>query len=338
MTAPIDPDWPDRLEGLGLRVRDRLRGGPNDGDPAVPVAHEGGDTIFAIDRRVEPTVLGAIAEWPESCLPLVLVMEGLGVDGLRVIGDPGRPPRFRMIVDPIDGTRGLMYDKRAAWFLAAVAPDLGPGTRLSDTFAAAMVELPTSKQDASDSYTAAVGEPAVGTRRFRDGRADPLAPSPTRTATLAHGFAQVASFFPGTKRLAADLMERIADLALGPPSADRPLLFDDQYLSTGGQMAELIAGRDRFTCDLRPLFLAILERQGTPLPALCCHPYDLAAAPVAHASGVLLTDGFGRPLDAPLDVHSPVHWCGFANAPLRDLIAPVIASWLREHGIEPPPS
>ena len=337
MTDPIDPDWPDRLEALGLVVRERLRGDPRDaGDPAIPIAIEGGDTIYAIDRRVEPAVLDAIAEWPGSCLPLVLVMEGLGPDGIRLIGDPGRPPRFRMIVDPIDGTRGLMYDKRPAWFLAAVAPDLGPETRLSDAFAAALVELPTSKQDAADSYTALIDAPAFGIRRHRDGRADPLPPAPSRSGTLAHGFAQVASFFPGTKRLAADLMERIADLALGPPSAERPLLFDDQYLSTGGQMAELIAGRDRFTCDLRPLFHLILERLGTPLPGLCCHPYDLAAAPVAHASGVLLTDGFGRPLDAPLDVHSPVHWCGFANAPLRDLIAPVIASWLAEHGIESP--
>ena len=36
---------------------------------------------------------------------------------------------IRLIVDPIDGTRGLMYDKRPAWALAGVAPNKGPGRR-----------------------------------------------------------------------------------------------------------------------------------------------------------------------------------------------------------------
>ena len=52
---------------------------------------------------------------------------------------PGRPAprprprtrrRWRVIVDPIDGTRGLMYQKRSAWILTGVAPNRGPGTSL----------------------------------------------------------------------------------------------------------------------------------------------------------------------------------------------------------------
>ena len=39
-----------------------------------------------------------------------------------LIGDAAA---WTVIVDSIDGTRGLMYDKRSAWCLAAVAPPGG---------------------------------------------------------------------------------------------------------------------------------------------------------------------------------------------------------------------
>ena len=35
---------------------------------------------------------------------------------------------WRVIMDPIDGTRGLMYQKRSARILTGVAPNLGPDT------------------------------------------------------------------------------------------------------------------------------------------------------------------------------------------------------------------
>jgi len=55
-----------------------------------------------------------------------------------------------VLIDPIDGTRGIMYDKRAAWALAGVAPNRGPATRLSDIHLAVMTELPTSKMGFAD--------------------------------------------------------------------------------------------------------------------------------------------------------------------------------------------
>jgi fructose-1,6-bisphosphatase/inositol monophosphatase family enzyme len=87
-----------------------------------------------------------IESWPDECKPLVLVAEGIGEEGRRDFGPPDGA-RVRVIVDPIDGTRGLMYDKRSAWFLAAVAENRGEETCLADTFAAVMVELPTSPTD-----------------------------------------------------------------------------------------------------------------------------------------------------------------------------------------------
>ena len=66
----------------------------------------------------------------------------------------GGTAAWTVIVDTIDGTRGLMYDKRSAWCLAAVAP---PDGGLADIAAAAMTELPTAKQGAADQLSATRG-------------------------------------------------------------------------------------------------------------------------------------------------------------------------------------
>ena len=66
-----------------------------------------------------------------------------------------------------------------------------------------------------------------------------------------------------------------------------------------------------------------------------CHPYDCAGMLVAQKAGVILTDGFGRPLDAPMDVHSGVHWCGYANETLRKKIEPVILDWFKQRKVVP---
>src|SRR5262245_7387824 len=123
MSLDASWDWPRRLEALGVAIRDQVVK-----VASIPlsmsrvVGREGGDTIFELDRRVEPVLAEVIGRWPEECKPLLLVAEGMGADGKRRFGDPDKPLRYRVIVDPIDGTRGLMYDKRSAWFLAAVAP------------------------------------------------------------------------------------------------------------------------------------------------------------------------------------------------------------------------
>ena len=99
-------------------------------------------------------------------------------------------------------------------------------------------------------------------------------------------------------------------------------------------MVELLRGSDRFTADLRPLFDKIAARADTRhTPGHTAHPYDCAGALVAREAGVILTDGYGGVLDAPLDVHTRIHWCGYANAELRTQIEPVIHEWLARHGL-----
>jgi len=106
-------------------------------------------------------------------------------------------------------------------------------------------------------------------------------------------------------------------------------VFDDQYISTGGQFYELIVGHDRFNADLRPLLYRI-QRQP---PGLCCHPYDCAAWLVAEEAGVVLTDGLGGPLDGPMDVTSGLSWAAYANAALRAKIEPLLTEFLRARGV-----
>src|SRR5436305_499187 len=130
--------------------------------------------------------------------------------------------------------------------------------------------------------------------------------------------AVVANFFPATKVLASELMEHLVRHLVGPADVTQATVFDDQYISTGGQFYELIVGHDRFNADLRPLFYAIQKQP----PGLCCHPYDCATWLVAEEAGVILTDGLGRPLDGPLDVTTGLSWVGYANATLRSRIEP----------------
>ncbi|MGB7158796.1 MAG: hypothetical protein WBD40_12055 [Tepidisphaeraceae bacterium] len=288
------------------------------------------DTIYRIDTAVEPILDAFCAEWAEST-PLVLVAEGAenerGEEGIVVYPRSSREEdaQIRLIVDPIDGTRGIMYDKRAAWALAGVAPNKGPNTRLRDIEVAVMTELPTSKMGFADVLTAIKGRGAKGMRvNLSDQSTTPLPIQPSTATGIDHGFASVANFFPGTKRLAGELMEHLVANLIGPADVTKATVFDDQYISTGGQFYELIVGHDRFNADLRPVFYRM---QGQP-EGLCCHPYDCAAMLIAEEAGVVLTDESGNPLDGPLDVTSGISWVGYANARLRDRIQPILAQFL----------
>ena len=331
--------WARRLESLGFLIQRHVAMMLTSGETglSVAVAEEGGDTIYEIDRRVEPLVEQEILAWPTECLPLLLIAEGMGHDGRRRFGDPSRPIKFRVIIDPIDGTRGLMYDKRSAWFLAMVALDNGEETGVHDAFASSIVELPTSKQTSCDSFVAVLGEPTQWERTHvggGDGQSRCLVPS--NATTLAGGFAQVTNFFQGTKVLAAELMETIAAAVVPSGQTSQSAVLDDQYISTGGQWVELMTGHDRFCCDLRPLFYQLLPSEARQrVPNLVCHPYDAAGLLAARQAGVIITDGFGRTLNARLNVNQPVHWCGYANKVLQALIEPVIQNWLRERGLYP---
>ncbi len=292
------------------------------------------DTIYQIDTEVDALVEEFCREWAHE-MPLVLIAEGIegGIrDGVKVFPEGSREEdaKIRLLVDPIDGTRGIMYDKRAAWALAGVAPNKGLNTRLRDIEVAVMTELPTSKMGHADVLCAIKGEGAEGFRiDLVNGDNHPLPLQPSTVPKIDHGFATVSNFFPGTKVLASQLMERIVERLIGAADVTKATVFDDQYITTGGQFYELIVGHDRFNADLRPLFY---EAQKQPA-GLCVHPYDCASLLVAEEAGVIITDARGNPLDGPMDVTSGLAWAGFANRELQKSIEPIIIEFLRENGI-----
>ena len=297
------------------------------------------DTIYHIDAVIDPLLESFCDTWSrEAGHPLVLVAEGLEDEQGREVqsrtfpaGARDQDAPLRLIVDPIDGTRGIMYDKRPAWALAGVAPNHGPATRLRDIQIAVMTELPTAKMSRADVLWAIKGQGAHGLRESLDNSRAPedLPISPSQATDIRHGFATISNFFPGTKVLASELMEHLVRELIGPADVTKAMVFDDQYISTGGQFYELIVGHDRFNADLRPYFYAI---QNQP-PGLCCHPYDCATALIAEEAGVLLTDGLGNPLDGPLDTTTGISWAAFANQSLRARIEPLLCEFLRSRGV-----
>jgi len=298
---------------------------------------KGGDVIYQIDQKGEEILVEFCDEWAKEA-PFLLIAEGVTESGERMFpagADPATA-RFRLIVDPIDGTRGLMYNKRSAWILSGVAANRGPETGLRDIRRAVMTELPTTRAAYADQLWAAEGQGAAGVTYRLNGmeleEAGAVTPQPSQATDLRHGFAQIAKFFPGGKELTARLEEALFLALMGPPEAGIPQVFDDEYISSGGQLYEMIIGHDRFCADLRPLILPkACPGEGTL--RLSCHPYDLCTELIAREAGVIVTGADGARLDAPLSVHHNVAWIAYANEGLRREIEPVLQRLLREFSL-----
>lgn len=263
-------------------------------------------------------------------------MEGIEDD--EFVSFPANTPHcaieYQLIIDPIDGTRGIMYDKRPAWALIGLAPQTKEGKipTLESISVAVMTELPTSKQFISEQLSATLLNDGTTTFRreatnliTREIKTIPHAPS--KASDLKHGFASVAKFFPQAKTaLAAFEEELFAELT---PETEREaaLIFDDQYISTGGQLYELIAGHDRVVVDIRALAFA---KNGYP-QSLTCHPYDLCTALVARSAGVIVRLAEKPELDVPFDTTTTIDWIAYANEELAQKIQPVVDRLIQKH-------
>ena len=291
-------------------------------DQLSHTAGDAGDTIYAIDRVGEDALVRGLARLASED-PICLIAEGLAEPLVLPKGAREADCRWRILVDPLDGTRGLMYQKRCAWVLTGVAPNRGAATRLSDIVFAAQTEIPLLKQHLSDQLWAGRGG-GVQTRRHNrvTGKSDPLALRRSAAGSIAHGFSTIVRFFPGAREILGAIDDEVIT-SLVPPAPGRVASFEDQYACTGGQLYELIAGHDRFIADLRPL----VDPGG-----LGCHPYDFCTALIAMEAGVIVTNPAGAPVDAPLDLTSNVAWVGYANEALRRSVEPVLQRVLRRRG------
>ncbi|MCE7983770.1 MAG: inositol monophosphatase [Caldilinea sp. CFX5] len=326
------------LQHLHCQIRDAVvaaceRSAVN--DLAAIAKEEAGDTIYAIDKVSEEMLVEFFTKEVAVHTPIILIGEGLEPDGQHVLpeGTDEADARWRIIVDPIDGTRGVMYQKRSPWILTGVAPNRGPETSLQEIQLAIQTEIPLVKQHLSEMVWAIAGQGVQAERYNRlTGERQPLTLRPSNATTIAHGFAMIARFFPGAREVLAEIDEEIVRGALGPVQPGKAHCFEDQYICTGGQLYELMAGHDRFVADIRPVLEQVLAQRGLAL-GICCHPYDLCTALIAQELGVILTDERGNPLNAPLNVDADVGWVGYANAAIRQQIEPLLQAALRQRNL-----
>jgi len=330
----------DGLRALLCRLQDAIRDAviaARDTESAESLAGvaavTAADTIYRIDKVSEEAIVAWLERnWPADC-PVELVMEGIEGGDAHTFprGTPAARTEFVCIIDPIDGTRNLMVDKRPGWMLSALAPRQAGGARLRDIVVAAMTELPTSKQWASDQVSGVrgCGPGGLVAERVdvRTRHRSPLVMRPSQAEDFRHGFASLVRFFPEGKSLLARVEEAIWEHLYGLGTGGSPVVFDDQYMTTGGQVYELMVGHDRMLGDLRPLAHKALGFGS----ALVCHPYDICTSLLLEEAGGVVETPWGTPLDAPLDTTSPVAWIGYANPVLAAQVRPILQRAIREH-------
>lgn len=301
------------------------------------VYHQGADdTIYQIDRDVEEILVPRLASYAEQVGGIILIAEGISDVGSEFVLPVGLPPdkaQIRLIIDPIDGTRGIMYDKRSAFFLAGAALNKGPETCLQDIEVAVMTELPTSRSFLSDTFWAIKGQGAYGfTRNLITNETTSRSYSPSKAQTIVGGFSQIARFFPPGRAILAQIDDELIQEIMPDMPAGKAILFEDQYISSGGQLYEVLVGHDRFIADLRPLLFNRLAREGKKI-GLVCHPYDVAAHLIGIEAGILITNESGEPLNPVLDTTSPVGFMLFANEHIKTQVQPILERLLIKHGL-----
>lgn len=327
-----DPELPMWVAPLVFRLHDRIRDlvrhelALERGDELSRVAHVGaGDVSFQIDVPAEELVRDVVSRAPE---PVVVIAEGIGT----AVFPPGRTAsaaRVRLIVDPLDGSRELMYQKRSAFVLTGAAPNYGDSTDLSHIAFGVVTEIPPTAQSQSVRMWATRGR---GVRaQLWDLTAstvvgDEFNPTSSGASSIRGGFTSFVHYFPGSHGPIGALADEVLSAVLGPVTPGSAAVFEDSYISTGGQLYLLASGRYRLIVDARPLL-------ATGARPLCAHPYDLAgSALIAEEAGAVLTDLSGAPLRYPLDTDTNVGFVAYANPRIRDEVWPSLSVALRRLG------
>lgn len=292
------------------------------------------DIIYQIDTVVEKLILKEVKKMAKSFGGIVLIAEGMNQDGQPLVFSGRKSsvePALRLIIDPIDGTRGLMYDKRSAFFLAGAAENKGDQTSFSDIEVAVMVEIPCIKSYWSDMISAIKGKGVERTMlNLSTNYKHPKSMPQLNATTIYGGFAQISRFFPNGKTILAEIEERLLETLFPDVPEGRAYIFEDQYISTGGQIYEMLMGKDRFIADIRDALFCKMKKQGKKVGHVC-HPYDICITLICKESKIIITDIEGNPLDSKLDVVSGVNWIGYANQHIRDEVEPIFQNLLREY-------
>jgi fructose-1,6-bisphosphatase/inositol monophosphatase family enzyme len=296
-------------------------------------AEKAEDTIYVIDRDAEEVLVPVLKKYAHEVGGIVLLAEGIGEAGGMVLPEEmhRHETALRVIIDPIDGTRSIMYDKRSAFYLAGAAPNKGENTRLSDIEVSVMVELPTTKQYCADFLWAVRGKGSYAqTENLLTGTIRNKLIRPSSAKTIIGGFAQFARFFPPGREILSRMEDDLVRMMVPSNPGGKALVFEDQYICSGGQLYEMLMGHDRFVADVRGLLYAFLHKQGKE-GGHVCHAYDVCAHLIGTEAGIIITDGHGNPLDAVLDLNIEINWVAYANQDIEREVKPLLLNVLKEN-------
>jgi hypothetical protein len=301
------------------------------------------DTIYGIDTIAESELINFLEAHQFEAPAFALV--GEFEQGETLSFGKGQP-QFRVLLDPIDGTRLLMHKKASGWILTGIAPERGESSRLADIFFALQTELPPPKQIYGDTLWASQWHGAQGWREnLLTGEQATLVLRADPATDLRHGFVSFVNLFPRGKQWLAKLEEEFLYSTVAPASpptsstdadlkqnglhqpADIPI-FSDQHLSSGGQLFSLMTGQLRLVADVRPLLNRYWRQRHEPT-LLCAHPYDMATWLIAQKAGVALYAPDGSTLNGPTEPTDEIGWIGFSNQILAQRYLPALLHLLR---------
>lgn len=330
-------DWLPHItrlcDEIRLRTRDALSDAIRTGDPELsrPLKRGAGDFTYGLDLPSEDCLRawhGARAR--EGPLSVMTEDSGWRHLGPGPKGEVVELPGFdhggpRIGFDPVDGTRNLMADLRSAWTVVSFAPAGTGEPRLGELSGGMIAEIPTTRAARfrrffSDGDTTWLEEGALGGASEEE--SPPIGPARVvRTDgddRPDHGYFPFFRYDPLQRLVIAEWEARFFERLERNENAEMHTIYNDQYCSSGGQLVELMSGTYRMIVDARAL---AARRSGTN--QIFTKPYDIGGAIVcARAAGCELTDAEGNALDFPLDVTTPVDFCGYVNAPTRLRLEP----------------
>lgn len=268
---------------------------------------EAGDVSYDIDIEAENIVLEMIEEMNIG-YNINLVMEGVGIKTICKACNE----TVTFIIDPVDGTREILYDKRSAWILTGISFNNNPG--INDIQIAIQTEIPTSKQILFSHLFSVKGQGSYEEVYNKESFALEKTRKPLKTSQatdIEDGYVCFPMPYPGIKIKISEIYERFCNGVFPASQINDAKVFSDEYISTGGQVYLLASGCYRIVADIR-------DYVQMELKTLCCHPYDLCTILIAAEAGAVIVDHTGNDINYPLDTKTNCNWLGFANIILKE--------------------
>lgn len=285
------------------------------------------DTLFHVDEIAEQVLLDFFDQNQDQAPPFLLVGEFASGESLSF---GHGEPQYRILLDPIDGTRLVMHGKASGWILSGIFPEKGERTRLAEAIFALQTEVPLLKHLVAETLWAARGAGAyrrVENLVTHDANIAALHNDPHDN--LIHSFISFVNLFPRGKTAIAEVEEAFLNETLKQHNDAGSLIYEDQHLSTGAQLYELIQGKTRLVVDIRPA-LNHQWRQRREPTVLCAHPYDLCAWLIAHEAGAVVRVPDGQSFDGSASATAEVGWIGFSNRSLYSQHSKTLFKILRQ--------